>query len=91
MGLTFEWDSNKAHSNVLKHGVSFREAATAFGDPASVTIEDPSHSQDEDRWILLGNSHQNQLLVVVHTLRGQNIRIISARKATPKERRNYEQ
>jgi len=87
--LLFEWNEKKALLNVQKHGVSFEEAATAFGDPLSLTIDDPLHSQDEDRFILIGMSNRNRLLVVVHTYRDDVIRLISARKATQKERRYY--
>ena len=80
--MNFQWDENKARTNLEKHGVSFEEAATVFGDPLSLTIPDPAHSQVEDRWIVLGHSHQRKLLVVVHTERGDNIRIISARRAS---------
>ena len=90
MPLNFEWDNRKAKSNLIKHGVSFEDASTAFGDPLSLTIPDPDHSQVEDRWILLGKSHQRKLLVVVHTERGDNIRIISARPASRGERKDYE-
>jgi len=88
--LIFEWDPQKAKSNLIKHGVSFEEASTAFQDTLSLTIDDPLHSIDEDRVVLIGMSNKNRLLVVVHTERGDNIRIISARKATKKERKNYE-
>jgi uncharacterized DUF497 family protein len=88
--LLFEWDPNKARRNLQMHAVSFDEASTAFGDTLSLTIHDPLHSDEEDRSILIGNSARNRLLVVVHTERGQNIRIISARKATQKERKQYE-
>ena len=89
--LFFEWDESKAAKNFRKHGVSFEEAATAFGDPFSITIYDPLHSENEDRFILLGMSGKNRLLlVVVHTDRHEKIRIISARKAIQKERRQYE-
>jgi len=88
--LVFEWDLKKAKTNLGKHGVSFEEAATAFRDPLSLTINDPLHSSVEERFILIGMSHNNHILVVVHTERGNNIRIISARKATKKERRYYE-
>jgi uncharacterized DUF497 family protein len=71
--------------------VSFAEASTVFGDPLSLTIPDPAHSQVEDRFIIIGNSYQRKLLVVVHTERGDNIRIISARRATKRERMNYEE
>jgi uncharacterized DUF497 family protein len=88
--LLFEWDPNKARRNFEINGVSFDEASTAFKDTLSLTIDDPLHSDEEDRFILIGNSARNRLLVVVHTERGENIRIISARKATKKERKQYE-
>jgi uncharacterized DUF497 family protein len=91
MALLFEWDSRKATANVVKHGVSFDEASTVFQDALSVTIHDPLHSEDEDRFVLVGNSHRNRLLVVVHTERADRIPIISARLATAKERRNHEE
>ncbi|MEI6783529.1 MAG: BrnT family toxin [Verrucomicrobiota bacterium] len=91
MPLSFEWDESKAKSNLAKHGVSFEEASTVFGDPLSLTIPDPAHSQAEDRSIVLGQSHQRKLLVVVHTERGDNIRIISARRASRGERKSYEE
>jgi len=91
MALTFEWDRRKAASNLQKHGVSFEEAATAFGDPLSVTIQDPDHSEEEERFILLGRSETERLLTVVHTERGDTIRIISARLATGHEREAYEE
>ncbi|MDL2122986.1 MAG: BrnT family toxin [Deltaproteobacteria bacterium] len=73
-----------------KHGVSFQEASTAFKDTLSLTIDDPLHSNDEKRLVLIGMSYNNSILVIVHTERGDNIRIISARKATKKERKYYE-
>jgi len=88
--LTFEWNPQKAESNINKHGVSFEEASTVFQDPLSLTIDDPLHSTDEERMVQVGISHKNRLLVVVHTEIGDTIRIISARKATKKERNNYE-
>jgi len=88
--LTFEWDSNKAASNRVKHGISFEEAATVFGDPLSITISDPAHSQSETRFVILGRSHRERLLVVIHTERGDSIRIISARLASRRERKDYE-
>lgn len=91
MGLTFEWDDRKAEANRRKHGVGFDEAATAFGDPLSITIPDPDHSQAEDRFVLIGESFRGRVLVVVHTERGDNLRLISARLATAGERRTYEQ
>jgi hypothetical protein len=89
--LTFEWDANKARANLAKHTVSFPEATTVFGDPVSVTIPDPAHSQTEYRFIILGRSHSGRILVVVHTERGDNIRVISARPASRRERKQYEQ
>ena len=88
--LIFEWDEKKANQNIKKHGISFEEAATVFGDPFSITIYDPLHSKDEDRFVILGMSNRNRVLVVVHTDRDDKIRIISARKATKKERKQYE-
>jgi uncharacterized DUF497 family protein len=91
MALLFEWDSRKAHGNAAKHGVTFDEASTVFQDAGSVTIGDPLHSADEDRFVLIGQSHRGRLLVVAHTERGDRIRIITARPATPVERRTYEE
>jgi uncharacterized DUF497 family protein len=88
--LIFEWDPQKAKSNLEKHGVSFEEPSTAFQDTLSLTIDDPLHSIDEERLILIGMSQENRILVVVHTERGDNIRIIRARKATKEERESYE-
>lgn len=90
MSFTFEWDEEKATENLTKHAVSFSEASTVFADPLSRTIRDPLHSQSEDRFIILGESGLQHLLVVVHTYRGETIRLISARVATPRERRDYE-
>lgn len=87
----FEWDENKARQNIAKHGVSFIEATTVFTDPLSVTIEDSSHSQGEQRYLVIGYSYRERLLVVVHVDRGDNIRIISARLCTSYERRIYEE
>jgi uncharacterized protein len=89
--VKFEWDPTKAALNVRKHGVSFEEAATAFGDPLSITIDDPDHSEDELRFLLLGKGHSGRLLVVSHTDRGETVRIISARLANRHERRTYEE
>lgn len=88
--LIFEWDPEKASLNKKNHGITFDEASTAFKDTLSLTIYDPLHSEDEVRFVLIGNSHRNRLLVVVHTERGNKIRIISARKAKKKERQQYE-
>ena len=91
MGLGFTWDPAKAAANLRKHGVSFEEAATAFGDPHSITIPDPDHSAAERRFILIGASDRDVLVVVSHTERGETIRIISARRATRHERAFYEE
>ena len=88
--LKFEWEPQKANINLKKHGVSFAEASTAFEDVLSLTVDDPLHSSDEERLVLIGMSFKNRLTIVVHTERGDNIRIISARKATKKERKYYE-
>ncbi|MBN1411664.1 MAG: BrnT family toxin [Spirochaetales bacterium] len=92
MGLVFEWDEDKAESNLKKHEVSFEEAATVFGDPLSVTIVDPVHSKPEEhRFITMGLSCRQNLLIVVHCDRGRSIRIISARKTTKQEKKDYEE
>jgi uncharacterized protein len=88
--LSFEWSPAKADSNRRKHGVTFEEATTVFGDPLSRTIPVPDHSSDEDRYITMGRSKSHGILVVVHTDRGAKIRLISARKADASERRQYE-
>jgi uncharacterized DUF497 family protein len=83
--------SRKARSNLAKHGVSFEEAATVFGDPLSLTIPDPQHSLAEKRYITMGRAFNGKLLVVVHTERGDNIRIISARRASRRECKFHEE
>jgi uncharacterized DUF497 family protein len=88
--LEFEWDANKAETNLKKHGITFSEAASIFGDPLEVTISDPDHSAEEFRFISIGRSEVGQLLVVAYTERGNHIRIITARRAMPQEVRNYE-
>lgn len=88
--MEFEWDDKKASRNSGKHGVSFHEAATIFDDPLAVTYYDPDHSDDEDRYITIGTATSRRLLIVSHTDRDDRTRIISARVATPKERRAYE-
>lgn len=90
MELQFEWDPGKAESNLRKHGVSFQEAATTFGDPLSVTVPDPRHSQEEERYFLFGRSGRGRYLAVMHTERHSKVRIVSARLMTAKERREYE-
>lgn len=92
----FDWDANKARSNFQKHGVSFRLATTVFRDPLALTIFDNEHSDDEDRWVTLGNAEDGHLTVVVHTSEEVSetelrIRIISARRAEREEIRDYEQ
>jgi hypothetical protein len=89
--LRFEWDDGKSISNKRKHGVSFEEAQTIFFDDSAIEYADPAHSNAEDRFLMLGRSYQLRVLVVCHCLRESEtvIRIISARKATPKERRVY--
>ena len=91
MSVAFEWDAEKAAANAQKHGVRFEEAATAFADPLSITIPDPEHSVGEQRYILIGRSLVSRLLVVVHLERGVRVRLISARLATRRERRAYEE
>jgi hypothetical protein len=92
MSLQFSWNPRKAEANRRKHGVTFEEAATAFGDPLSITIPDPDHSVGENRFILIGQSNRPRLLVVVHLeLAEDSIRLISARPATRRERRAYEE
>ena len=89
--MEFEWDNNKAITNLQKHGISFTEAATVFGDPLSTTFPDPDHSINERRFITIGLSSDSRIIILSHTDRGDRIRIISARKATRKERRFYEE
>ena len=89
--MKFEWDSKKAASNRLKHGVSFQEAASVFGDPLSITYYDPDHSATEQRFITVGMSQSGRVLMVAHTGRGDNIRVISARRTTRQEIKHYEE
>jgi uncharacterized DUF497 family protein len=89
--MEFEWDEDKAAQDLKKHKVAFSEAATVFGDPLSVTFPDPDHSLDEDRYITMGTSGGGHVLVVFHTDREDRIRIISARKATRRETKAYEE
>jgi len=91
MALEFRWDPKKAVANLRKHGVSFEDAATAFGDPYSVTIPDPDHSSTEHRYTLIGTTTKGLLVVVAHTERGATIRIIGARRAARVERETYEE
>ncbi|MES2670642.1 MAG: BrnT family toxin [Pseudomonadota bacterium] len=89
--MKFEWDAPKSNANLRKHGVSFEEAASVFGDPLALTFADPDHSIREARFVTIGQSHRDLLLVVAHVERGRTIRIISARKTTKHERTIYEQ
>lgn len=92
MPLRFDWDVKKAASNVAKHGVTFEEASTVFGDPLAVIFDDEDHSQDEIREIIIGHSVLGRLLLVSFTERDKMVvRIISARKATRREREDYEE
>jgi len=89
--MVIEWDAGKARVNLQKHGVGFEEAATVFGDPLSSTISDPLHSAGEHRFIMVGFSKQGRVIVVAHAERGGRIRIISARVASRRERKQYEE
>ncbi len=89
MVLTFEWNEDKSKENLRKHGVSFEEAKTVFNDPSAITISDPDHSEYEYRYLDIGTSFKDRVLVVWYTERGENIRIIGCRKATRSERRIY--
>lgn len=89
--MKFEWDDKKAISNLKKHGISFEEASTVFGDWLAITIEDPLHSESEDRLIIIGKSELLNTLVVVHVERSEAIRIISARTASKNEQKIYEE
>ncbi len=91
MGYEFEWDSAKAATNLRKHGVSFAEATTVFGDQFALNLPDPAHSAKEDRFLILGLSRQHRLLVVAYAERGSHTRLISARRATRRERTQYEE
>ena len=89
--MKFEWDPKKATVNVKKHGVTFQEAATIFGDPLAITFDDPDHSMNENRYITFGLSLQKRLIVVSHTERVDRTRILKARLMDRKERRIYEE
>ncbi len=88
--MDFEWDPAKASANESKHGVTFEEAMTVFGDPLELTISDPDHSMEEFRFVSIGLSGAGQLLIVSYTQRDEVIRLISARLATARERKQYE-
>ena len=89
--MDFEWAPRKAETNLRKHGVSFTKAGIVFGDDLAITVPDPDHSNDEDRYITIGWSDRHRLLMVSHTDRGDRIRIISARELTKAERKEYEE
>jgi uncharacterized protein len=89
--MRFEWDPKKAKQNIQKHGISFDEAVTVFYDPLSATFDDPDHSEGEQRYITIGFSFQNHLLVIAHTEKEDYVRIISARVATAHERKKHEE
>jgi len=89
--MEFEWDPHKAAKNLREHKVSFTEGATVFDDPLSVTVADPDHSMEEDRFIIVGQSYRRRLLIASFAERGDRIRIISARELTRAERRAYEE
>lgn len=89
--MEFSWDENKAASNLSKHGVSFEEAKTVFDDPLYLDFYDPNHSDDEERYLIVGESDRGRLLITAYTERGGSIRIISAREVTRNERAAYEE
>jgi uncharacterized DUF497 family protein len=89
--VEFEWEPKKAAQNLRKHGVSFHEAASVFGDMLGTTVPDPDHSLDEERYLTIGMSERRRLVIVAHTARGERIRIISARTLTRTEREVYEE
>lgn len=88
--MIFDWDENKAAKNLSKHQVSFDEAKTVFDDPLYIDFYDPDHSEDEERYLIVGRSNQEKLLIVSYTERENSLRIISARKVTKAERKVYE-
>jgi len=89
--MEFEWNKGKAEANLAKHGVSFEEAKTVFDDPLYIDFYDPDHSEDEDRYIIVGQSQQHRLLIVSYTKRQNIVRLISAREATRTEKDAYEE
>jgi uncharacterized protein len=88
--MRFEWDEKKAESNFVKHGIQFEEAVTVFADPYLMFTEDSSHSQGEERELAIGEMEDGSIIVVVFTMRGERIRVISARRATKRECQQYE-
>ncbi len=91
MSTEYEWNEEKAAANLSKHGVAFDEAKSVFEDPLHVDFYDPDHSYNEQRFIMVGQSTQGRLLIVSYTERGDVIRLIGAREATRRERRDYEE
>lgn len=91
MSLKFEWDPKKARLNLSKHGVSFEEALTVFGDLLARIFDDEDHSIEEQREIIIGHSAKERILIVCFTAQGESVRIFSARKATRRERKDYEE
>jgi uncharacterized DUF497 family protein len=91
MPVSFDWDPQKAKNNLQKHQVDFEEASSIFDDPQFITFLDDEHSQNEERYITIGLSNKNRLLMVAHTERQDKIRIISARKATANEEKFYQE
>jgi uncharacterized DUF497 family protein len=91
MGINFEWDKDKAAANKKKHGVTFEEAATVFNDPLAAIFDDELHSKEEQREIIVGHSAEERFLLVCFTERAGAVRIISARRATKRERKDYEE
>jgi uncharacterized protein len=89
--MEFEWNQDKARANLTKHGISFDEAKTVFDDPLYVNFYDPDHSEDEERYIIVGQSTQHRLLIVSYAERKDKIRLISAREATRPEKKAYEE
>lgn len=88
--MEFEWNEEKAEKNLAKHGVAFDEAMTVFHDPLHVDFYDPDHSDEEERYLIVGRSRRGRLLILSYMERGDAVRLISAREATPAERRTYE-
>jgi len=90
-GVHFEWDENKNQTNQRKHGISFEEASTVFFDAYAILFDDPDHSEEEERFLIIGVTSQEKICIVSHCYRGrdQKVRIISARKATTSERKIY--
>ncbi len=89
--MRFEWDEKKAATNLAKHGVSFEEAVTVFGDPLSDTFDDPDHSVEERRFLIIGTSDRGRMLIVAHTDDSEVVRMISAREPTSVEKKSYEE